>query len=328
MKIGSLLARIADEHPRLGPFLSPIVSMKHAAYQLVRLKIAPLARQRLVPDRVVLKRLFLKKLGYELSLSHPKTFNEKIQWLKLHDRTPRHTVCADKLAVREVIRRELGEEYLIPLYAHTDRLEEITLDSLPDEPCIIKTTHDSGTRFIVRDKRAITEAEWQKFKAQFAKSMARNFYCTTREWQYKNIPRGIIVEKLLLDHGAIPNDYKLHCFNGRVELIQVDLDRATDHKRNLYDINWKRQDFGWKYAGGEDVPRPAHLDEMISSAKKLAAQFCFLRVDFYEVEDAVYFGEMTFHPESGLGPFDPPEWDLKLGQRLRLPVSNRLRFLG
>lgn len=322
MKAELFLTRISDRHPKLKPFLRPLIYAKHSLYQFVKSKIIPLAKQRLLSDEAFIKQLFYKKLGYEPSLSNPKTFNEKMQWLKINDRTPKHTMCADKYAVREFIRTELGEQYLIPLLRHTDDLEEITRESLPDEPCIIKTTHDSGNYFVVRDKKNITDNEWQIFKSKFEKSIHRNYYYCSREWQYKHIKSKIIIEKLLLENGTLPNDYKFYCFNGKSEFVLVDFDKHTDHKRNFYDVNWRQLELRRKYPNGKDVPRPKCLEEMICLAEKLAEQFCFLRVDFYEVNGCVYFGEMTFHPASGFGAFEPKEWDLKLGQKLRLPTNH------
>jgi hypothetical protein len=322
MKAELFLTLIANRHPGLGPLIRSIISVKHVLFRAVNRKIVPLARQRLIPDEIHVKRLFLKRMGYELSLAHPRTFNEKMQWLKLNDRTSKHTLCADKYAVRAFIEKEIGERYLIPIFYHTSTLDEITRELLPDEPCIIKTTHDSGNTFIVRDKSRITENEWHHFKTKFQKSMHRNYYYWSREWQYKHIKPRIVIEKLLLDNGEIPNDYKLHCFNGKVKFVQVDMDRYTNHQRNIYDIHWNRQDFRWKFPPGRDSSKPKYLDEMIRLAEKLAKPFYFVRVDFYEVMGAVYFGEMTFHPESGLGMIEPHEWDVKLGEMIKLPVDD------
>lgn len=321
MKVELFLNRIADKHSSLGPLIRSIISVKHSAYQTVRTKIIPLATQRLLPEKVHVKLLFQRKMGYELSLTHPKTFNEKIQWLKLNDRTEKHTLCADKYAVRAFIKREIGEQYLIPMLHHTQRLEEITRASLPDEPCIIKTTHDSGNVFIVRDKNQITDLEWRNFKAKFEKSMRRNYYYCSREWQYKHIKPRIVIEKLLLDHGEIPNDYKLHCFHGEVKFVQVDIDRQTNHRRNIYDAHWNQQVFSWKFPEGRELPKPKSLDEMIRCTKRLAKPFRYIRIDFYEVNGAVYFGEMTFHPDSGLVAIEPYEWDVELGRMINLPVD-------
>ncbi len=251
-------------------------------------------------------------------MESPKTFNEKIQWLKLTDRTPLHTQCADKYAVRSYVKNKLGEEYLIPLVLQTEDVSDLVPENFPDYPFIIKTNHDSSGGLIVRNKSKIN---WVKARREFRNKLKNNYYYGLGEWQYKNIKPCLIAEKLLSDvNGNIPPDFKLFCFNGRVKLIQLDLDRETAHKRNMYDTQWNLLDFKYIYEQGPDYPRPTSLDKMISLAEKIARDFIFVRVDFYNIGGKVYFGEITFHPESGAGKFIPEIWDSKLGQLLQLPA--------
>jgi hypothetical protein len=276
-------------------------------------------KYRTTSEKYYLKKTFKKQLGYKLNLNNPKTLNEKIQWLKLYDRTPLHTLSADKYAVRDYIKKKIGPEYLIPLFLKTNKPEEINVANLPDEPCIIKTNHDSGGGIFVKDKNNL---DYKKTRMLLKRRLGKNYYWAKKEWQYKNIKPCIIVEKLLKDEkGKIPSDYKFHCFNGKLVFIQVDLDRATDHKRNLYNYKWDFLDFKWIYENGEVEERPQEFEKMKALAEKIAKDFIYVRVDFYNIGKEIYFGELTFHSESGFGRFTPQEWDLKLGQKLVLPIS-------
>jgi len=268
---------------------------------------------------VFIKQEFKKTLGYELNLDNPKTLNEKIQWLNLNVRTPMYTLCADKFAVRKYIEEKIGSEYLVPLIYHTKNPMDIVPENLPGFPFIIKTNNGSGGGIIVRDKSKI---DWQSVQKTLAKALKQNFYYVKKEWQYKNIKPCIVVEKLLMDNkGNIPFDYKLHCFNGRLYFIQVDMDRHGDHKRILYDEDWKFIDCQWgKYGIGNIVEKPILFHKMRSLAETIAKEFCYVRIDLYNIGSEIYFGEMTFTPVAGLGVFKPNEWDRKFGDMLRLPL--------
>ncbi|CAM4382592.1 ATP-grasp fold amidoligase family protein [Zobellia nedashkovskayae] len=282
---------------------------------------------RIAADQRVIKRVYKESFGRPIDLENPKTLNEKINWLKLNDRTSLHTMCADKYAVRAYIEKNIGSEYLVPLLIHTQDPTKITKKNLPDSPCIIKTNHDSGGGYFVINKEEIDIFKIQSdLKIRLEKNYAHNI---TREWQYKNIPPLIIVESLLqTKEGAIPMDYKLHCFNGKVRMIQVDIGRGTkDHYRNWYSIDWKREPYKWssKKENGKytdpanfEVPAPKTLTKMIELSKVLAKPFCYVRVDWYDVDGKLYFGELTFHHDSGFAPILPSEWDLALGSELLL----------
>ncbi len=280
-------------------------------------------RYKVIPDEVFAKKVFKQKLGYELDLSDPKTLNEKIQWLKINDRTGLHTICSDKYAVREYIEKQIGEKYLIPLLYHTADPKNINEESLPNEPFIIKRNHDSGNVTIVKDKKDIN---WERIQKKQAILLKNNYYFHGREWQYKNIKPRILVEKLLFDeNNNIPNDYKLHCFNGKLIFTQVDLSRFEDHRRNLYDLNWNLIDCEWKFPGGEPAEKPKNMDKMQELAEKLATPFDYVRVDFYSIGDNIYFGELTFHSGSGTEKFSPIEWDRKFGDMLNLTHKETIK---
>lgn len=270
-------------------------------------------------DKLFLKIQYYRKFNKFLNLKSPQTLNEKLQWLKLYDRTPLHTVCADKLKVRNHIKEVLGEEYLIPLVLSTKNVNDITPDNLPNYPVIIKTNHDSGTYFIIKNKES---QNWKEIRAKLSKSLKVNYYKAGREWQYKNIEPFIIVEKLLINNnGTRIEDYKFECFNGNAEMINVDFNKEDVHKRNNYDINWNLLPILWpkEILNGHDIPKPKELESMIKLAEKLASDFCFCRVDFYFFEDKIFFGEITFHPTSGYGQFYPEEKDLYYGNLIKLP---------
>tara|TARA_R110002049_G_scaffold296797_1_gene485186 strand:+ start:18657 stop:19556 length:900 start_codon:yes stop_codon:yes gene_type:complete len=289
-------------------------SKSNFTLKIIRLGIN--LRNRVIPLEIRLKQRFKRKLGYTLNLKHPKTFNEKIQWLKLYDKTDLHTICADKYAVRSHIQNKIGAEYLVPLILQTTDVNDLKPSNLPNYPVIIKTNHDSSGGIFVWDKQKIN---WPQLRKDFNRRLSQNYDYGKGEWQYKDIPPCIIIEKLLIDeHGNIPSDYKLHCFNGKLAFTQVDMDRSTQHKRNLYDVDWNFMNCTWAYQNGNSVPKPKVYDEMKRVAEILAGDFKYVRADFYIINDKIFFGELTFHSDSGNGLFSPPSWDNKIGEMLNL----------
>ena len=275
-------------------------------------------------DEVYLKRKFPKAQDYALNLDEPRSLNEKIQWLKIHDRRDINTILADKYGVRDYIKREFGEEYLIPLVMVTHNPKEIVPENLPDYPFIVKCNHDSGHYQIVRDKSSI---DWKKLQVDLKWWMSFNYYYLDREWQYKNMVPKIIVEKLLFDkNGKIPNDYKLHCINGKVDFVYVSVDREGKNKRNIYDRDW--QPLPFVFAGkekikkgairGEEINPPASYQQMLTFAEKIAKLYDYVRVDFYDVDGKLYFGEVTHHHGGGFDQIRPIEWDYKIGEKITL----------
>ncbi len=276
-------------------------------------------RNNLIPLKVLLKYRFKRSLGYSLNLNNPKSFNEKIQWLKLNDRSHLHILCADKYAVRQHVSDKIGSKHLIPLILATQDPEEVQPEKLPDYPVIIKTNHGSGGVNIIKDK---TLVNWSGLRKNLRRALKNKYDYSLGEWQYQKIQPYIVIEKLLLDgRGQIPNDYKLHCFNGKVAFIQVDMDRATNHRKNIYDADWNFIDVKFNFEIGGPVERPQTLEEMIRLAEIFAKDFIYVRVDFYEVNNHIYFGELTFHPASGMGKFEPQIWDFTFGEMLKLPFN-------
>lgn len=258
------------------------------------------------------------------NLLNPKRLNEKIQWLKLNDRDPSYSMYADKYAVRQFIKTNFGEEFLIPLLYETTNYRTITMDTIPDVPCIIKANHDSGHYMIVRDKNTI---DIKKLREDCRYWLHLNHYEVSREWQYNNIkPRRIIIEKLLqTKEGKLPNDYKFHYINGELQFIYVSYDREGINDRCMYDENWNHLPFIWipknswtSKKNTTEVPRPESLDMMKEFGSKVAKLFKYVRVDFYDVDGKLYFGEITLHHGSGFDRFFPDEYDFVYGEKLSL----------
>lgn len=277
---------------------------------------------KLLSQKAYLKKKFKRYFGYPLDLEHPKTLNEKISWLKLHDRNPLMGQSADKYAVRDFIEQKLGEQYLVPLVFTTTKPKEINPNNLPDFPCIIKVNHNSSGGIIIKDKWS-KDIDWKYIWNTLRWNMSENYYWNGREPQYRYIKPRIIVEKLLMDdQGNIPFDYKLHFFNGKLAFAQVDSDRLTDHKRNLYTKTWEPIECSWEYKKGLFIDKPETFEKMVELGEVIAKEFIYVRVDFYSLGNQIYFGELTFHSDGGIGPFDPPEYDLKFGQMLQLPFES------
>ncbi|WP_321345693.1 ATP-grasp fold amidoligase family protein [uncultured Draconibacterium sp.] len=284
-------------------------------------------KSKVMSDRAYIKSQYRKIFGINPNLIKPKTLNEKIQWLKLNDRTKLHTICADKIAVRDFITDNIGQKYLIPLVFTTKNPKEISISTLPEFPCILKANHNSGGTFIIKDKK---EIDYNKLQLICNSWLKQNFYLFSKEWQYKNIEPTLFVEKLLINEdGSLPDDYKLHCFNGNVEFIQVDIDRFTNHKRNFYNKNWQLLPFTWStcknnkpsWPNGKRIPKPNKLVEMIELAEVISKRFSYVRIDFYLFKEKVYFGEITFHHGGGYESFFPNEYDTRFGELLKLPID-------
>ena len=269
-------------------------------------------------DERFLKKEYYLAMGKTLNLNTPKTFNEKLQWLKLYNREPQYTMMVDKYAVKQYVANKIGSQYIIPTLGVWNHFDEIDFDELPNQ-FVLKCTHDSGGIVICKDKLKLDK---RAAKQKLEYYLKRKYYYVHREWPYKNVKPRIIAEKYMSnDNGEDLNDYKLMCFNGQVKATFVCSDRFSEDglKVTFYDTNWKRMPFERHYpASKTDIARPKTYDEMLILAEKLAFQIPFVRVDFYEVQGRVYFGELTFFPGSGYEEFTPEEWDKKLGDWINL----------
>jgi len=266
-----------------------------------------------------IKEQFRECVGYELNLKRPRSFNEKMQWLKLYYQHPLMTRCADKVAVRGYVAETIGTGYLVPALGIYQHPEDIDFDRLPDR-FVLKTNHGSAQNIVCRSK--------DTFDRQLALEQLRawirpeaNLYYQTYEWCYRDIPPRIVCEAFLeAEGGGDLKDYKVMCFSGRPELLFVCSDRQTELKVDFFDLEWNRLPFTRSHPlATTPLEQPRTFDQMVDLAEKLAAPFPFVRVDFYEVRGRAWFGEMTFYPGSGMERFDPVEWDDKLGALLTLP---------
>lgn len=266
-------------------------------------------------DREYLEKKFYAMLGYSLDLSNPQTFNEKLQWLKLYDRKPEYTMMVDKYKVREYIKEKLGEEYLIPLLGVWDKAEDINFDKLPNR-FVLKCNHNSGLgMYICKDKSKLTENQIKAIRKNLAKGLQQDYYLTGREWPYKNVPRKIIAEKYMEDETGQLRDYKFYCFNGEPKIIMINSDREIGKtKADYFDMDFNWLDLKWGYEHALVKPlKPINFEKMKELAVVLSKNIPELRVDFYEVNNKIYFGELTFFDGSGFDKIEPKEWDKKLG---------------
>lgn len=274
-------------------------------------------------DELYLKCLYRGRMGKKLNLENPKTFNEKLQWLKLYDRRLEHTMMADKYLVRDYIAQVLGEEYLIPLLGVWENPDEIDFDKLPDR-FVLKCNHNSGVGMcICKDK---SKLDIDKVRRDLRKGLSQDYYLVHREWPYKNIPRKIICEQYMEDSSQKDSltDYKFFCFNGVADCVMVCLDRFSgDTKFYFFDKNWKLKRLnirGKNAPEGFTIPKPSCMDEMFRIAEKLSTGLPFSRIDLYECNGKVYFGEITFFPDSGFDANLLPETDQYFGEMIDLSL--------
>ena len=319
------LSEINTSHHKEKAKTIKISAIKKYINNPCRIFALPAARRAMsfIPDKVYLKILFYSLIGRKLNLENPKTFNEKLQWLKLYDRNPIYTKLVDKYEVRKFMASVIGEEYLIPLIGVWDKVEDIDFNILPNQ-FVLKCTHDSGGIIICTDKSKLNIANVKK---KLRKCLNKNFYYYGREWPYKNIKPKIICEKYMTDEsGTALKDYKLMCFNGKVKCVFVCSNRNSVEGLNIdiYDMNWdlmpvQRPD---SPNSGVVTPKPKTFDMMVEFAQRLSKDIPFVRVDFYEINGQLYFGELTFYPASGFEKFEPESYDYLLGSWLQLPSIN------
>lgn len=267
------------------------------------------------------KQKFYNELGYELNLSDPRSFNEKIVWKKIYDRNPLLTTTADKYLVREYIKEKLGkekaEEISVPHLYVTDRPETITFDELPDN-FIIKTNHSSGWNILVKNgdfKKDDLVLECQRW-------LRSPYGLSKNEWAYQKIKRRVIIEKLLQDEeGKVPKDHRFYIFHGKCEIVLLDFDYLDKDKRSVsvFDREWNLMPIEYnKRPKGSKVDKPKRYDEMLALAEKLGEDFDFVRVDLYALQDKIYFAELTHYPVSGNAPWKPREFDFELGEKWQI----------
>lgn len=267
-----------------------------------------------IPDRQYLKLVYWGETGKRLNIENPVTYNEKLQWLKLNDRNPDYCKYVDKYEVRSYIKEAIGEEYLIPILGLYNKVEEIDWASLPQR-FVLKCTHGSGSNIICYDKSSLDR---EKAIQNLNQWMGKSWFWFGREWPYKNIKPRIICEQFISEGNKAPEDYKVMCFNGIPKLIQVHFNRFSGvHEVDNYDINWEKTGISQSCSGLPNsqtvIPKPYLFEQMIGLSQILAKNKYHVRIDWYIVEDKLYFGEITFYDASGFAAYDNEEDDYLLG---------------
>lgn len=278
-----------------------------------------------IKDETCLKIKYKAALNQKLNLDNPQTFNEKLQWLKLYDRNTEYTKMVDKYEVKKYVADIIGKEYIIPTLGIWDKFENINFEKLPNQ-FVLKCTHDSGGLVICKDKSKFNIKEAKK---KIMGSLKKNYFYSGREWPYKNVKPRIIAEKYMATYKQKELiDYKFFCFNGEPKFLYVSegLSNHENARISFANMNYEKTEFYRKdYRPFDKLPdKPTNFDKMKELSKKLSKNIPFIRVDFYEVNGQIYFGELTFFPCSGFIPFEPEEWDRKLGDMLKLPKEKKI----
>lgn len=291
---------------------------KFYKYRVLRGIVVRLSR--FYSDRRYLEIMFPLGTGYELNLDNPQTFNEKLQWLKLNYYKPEFSLLVDKAEVKKYVSEIIGKEHIIPTLAVYNSVDEIVFDKLPEQ-FVLKCTHDSGDLVICTDKSKLNR---KKILKQLKNGLKFDYFYRGREYVYKNVKHRIIAEKYMSDGGEDLKDYKIFNFGGEPKIIEVDFDRFKNHKRHLYSPEWEKLNVTIRYPGDENtiINKPEQLDQLLDFARKLSAGHPFLRTDFYIINGIVYFGELTFYHDCGYSKITPFEFDINMGNWIKLPESN------
>ncbi|WP_240473013.1 ATP-grasp fold amidoligase family protein [Eudoraea adriatica] len=272
--------------------------------------------RKLTNDETYIRIRFFVKYKRFLNLKNPDTFFAKINWLKLNQKDPLFTKIVDKYEVRKHIKEKIGQEYLIELLGVYNSAEAIDFDDLPSS-FVLKPTHGSDWVLLCKDK---SEFDIVLAKKTLRKWLKSNYYKMWGEYIYKDVPPRIICEKMLTNlDGSTIVDYKIYCFNGEPKFIHTDKDKYKNHTLDFYDLKWNRLPFGLLFPRSEEgLPKPKSLQKMIEIATILSKDFKFVRVDLYEENGRIYFGELTFYPCNGFGNFYPPSMDYEMGKLINL----------
>lgn len=298
--------------------LSNIIKNPKRSFYVLVLKVNK-SHPELISDKMCLKAYFYLRFGYELNLKNPITYSEKLQWLKLYDHRPEYTKMVDKYLAKEYVADVIGKEYVIPTLGLWDKAEDIDWDSLPNQ-FVLKCTHDSGDLVICKDKSTLDKENAIK---KLNNGLKHDYYRVWREWPYKDVQRKIIAEQYMEDSQYHElRDYKFFCFSGEVKAMFIATERQHREEPyfNFFDRDYKPLNIVQGHPQAPVFPqKPVNYELMINLAEKLSKDLPQVRVDFYEVNGQVYFGELTFFHFSGLVPFEPKEWDKTFGDMIALP---------
>lgn len=271
-------------------------------------------------DEKYCERLYKAETGRKLDITNPKSFNEKLNWLKLNDRKPIYTTMVDKIKCKEYVATKLRDcSTIVPTFNVWNSVDDIDISELPMQ-FVLKTNHDSGGYVICRDKESF---DFKKAKKILKNSLRRNYYFFAREWPYNNVKRKVFAEKFL-NMGVASIDYKVMCFNGVAEVIQVNYVSDFVHSQNFYDIQWNRLPISQSFyapSSTRNDEKPDFLEEMIKKSEIIAKDTFFLRVDWFIAEGKLYSGELTLYDGAGIMPFDNYDMDLNLGSRINLSIE-------
>ena len=271
---------------------------------------------RFLPDKTYLRLFYFSTTGRKINFKNPVGYNEKLQWLKVNDRRPEYSKLVDKLAVREHIDQVMGEGYMFPLLGYWESFDQIDFDKLPNQ-FVIKCNHDSGSTKVITDKSALTEQDFKEMRKFYKGRLKHDFFHAGREYPYKGMKRYIMAEQLMIDESAPEKsieDYKFFCFDGEPKLMFVATDRSTDCKFDFYDMDFNHLDIYNIHPNTDKViEKPAMFEEMKAIAAKLSQGMRHVRIDLYELNGKIYFGEYTFFHGGGFQLFQPEEWERRLG---------------
>lgn len=289
-----------------------IINPRGLAIKLVA-RLSPFIKS----DRLYLSLRYRLFMGRPLNLKNPQSFNEKLNWMKIYYHVPIFTKLVDKFEAKKIVANLIGEEYIIPTLGVWNNVDDIDFEKLP-ESFVLKCTHDSGGLIVCKNKSKLDISETKK---KLSKALKNNYYLISREWGYKNVPARIIAEQYMEDSKTHAlNDYKFFCFNGDVRLLFVATDRSSEVKFDFFDSEFKHLDIHNAHPWSRDkIEKPSTFEKMKEVAAKLSAGYPFMRIDLYEVDGKVYFGEYTLYHYGGTIPFEPESIDYHMGSWITLP---------
>ncbi len=274
-----------------------------------------------MPDKMFLQLHYFLTNGKFVNFKNPKTYTEKLQWLKVNDRHPEYSELVDKFGVREHIKKVLGEEYLFPILGHWESFDDIDFSKLPNQ-FVLKCNHDSGSTKVIKNKEELTQEKLLELREHFTNRLGKNYFYAGREYPYKSLKPCIIAEEFMLDEKEPEKsieDYKFFCFNGVPKIMFVATERNIDVKFDFFDMDFNHLDIvNIHPQSGKEIEKPALFEEMKEIAAKLSKGIPHVRIDLYEINGKIYFGEYTFFHGGGFCMWEPPEWERRLGDWIEL----------